>query len=94
MAYLLRDNYEFDSRREYQKSTTNKRCFLFLEIGDRAGKSEPINIIINFVINMGISLFLTLVSAKTITPLTNYICNKIKTSFLKVKSVKNKKIVV
>ena len=37
------------------------------------GMSEIINIAINFVVNMGVSLFITWVSAKTITPLTNYI---------------------
>lgn len=35
------------------------------------------NVAINFVINMGVSLFLTWLSAKTITPLTNYTCNKV-----------------
>ena len=44
-----------------------------------AGMSNPMNIIINFVINMGISLLLTLVSSKTITPLTNFICSKVST---------------
>ena len=44
-----------------------------------AGMSNPMNIAINFVINMGVSLFLTWVSSKTITPLTNYTCNKMST---------------
>ena len=42
------------------------------------GLSNPMNIAINFIINMGVSIFLTWVSAKTITPLTNYICNRVK----------------
>jgi peptidoglycan/LPS O-acetylase OafA/YrhL len=42
-----------------------------------ADMSEPINITINFVINVGVSLLLTLVSSKTITPFTNCICNKV-----------------
>ena len=42
-----------------------------------AGMSNPMNIAINFVINMGVSLFLTWVSSKTITPLTSYLCNKV-----------------
>lgn len=40
------------------------------------GMSNPMNIAINFVVNTGLSLFLTWVSAKTITPLTNYTCNR------------------
>lgn len=43
----------------------------------RTGMSDPINIAINFVVNMGASLFLTWVSSKTITPLTNYTCNQV-----------------
>ena len=39
------------------------------------GMSEPINIAINFVVNMSFTLFITWVSAKTITPLTNFVCN-------------------
>ena len=39
--------------------------------------SHPINIAINFAVNMVASVFLTWVSAKTITPLTNYTCNKV-----------------
>lgn len=42
-----------------------------------AGMSNPINIAINFLINMGLSVLLTWVSAKTITPLTNFTCNKV-----------------
>ena len=41
------------------------------------GMDNLMNIAINFAINMGISLFLTWVSSKTITPLTNFICNKL-----------------
>ena len=41
------------------------------------GMSEHINIAINFVINMAVSLFITWVSSKTITPLTDYICKRI-----------------
>jgi hypothetical protein len=44
-----------------------------------AGISNLINIIINCIINIGASLLLTWVSSKTITPLTNYIYNKIST---------------
>ena len=41
------------------------------------GMNAPTNIAINFIVNAGISLFLTWVSSKTITPLTNYTCNKV-----------------
>ena len=41
------------------------------------GMSNPMNIVINFAITMGSSIFLTWISAKTITPLTNYSCNKV-----------------
>ena len=41
------------------------------------GMSEPANIAINFIVNMGVSLFITWVSAKTITPLTNYVCYRV-----------------
>jgi peptidoglycan/LPS O-acetylase OafA/YrhL len=41
------------------------------------GMSNPMNIAINFLVNAGLSLFITWVSAKTITPLTNYTCNKV-----------------
>ena len=41
------------------------------------GMSEPMNIAINFVVNMGVSLFITWVSAKTITPLTNYLVKRV-----------------
>lgn len=51
---------------------------LFLYNGfSRAGMSNPINVALNFGVNMGVSLFLTWVSSKTITPLTNYTCNKV-----------------
>ena len=42
-----------------------------------AGMGEITNISINFVINMSVSLFVTWVSDKTITPLTNYLCNRV-----------------
>ena len=41
------------------------------------GISKPMNITINFVVNSGVSLFITWVSSKTITPFTNYICNRV-----------------
>ena len=41
-----------------------------------AGITPPTNIAMNFAINMSASLFLTWVSSKTITPLTNYTCKK------------------
>lgn len=41
------------------------------------GMNDTMNIAINFAINMVISIFLTWVSAKTITPLTNYTCNRV-----------------
>lgn len=41
------------------------------------GMKEPVNIAINFVVNMAVSVFLTWVSAKTITPLTNGVCHKV-----------------
>ena len=41
-----------------------------------AGMSNPMNIAINFGINAALSLFLTWVSSKTITPLTNYLCRQ------------------
>ena len=51
---------------------------LFLYNGfSRAGMSNPINVALNFGVNMGVSLFLTWVSSKTITPLTNYTCKKV-----------------
>ena len=40
------------------------------------GMSNPMNIVINFGINAALSLFLTWVSSKTITPLTNYLCRQ------------------
>ena len=42
-----------------------------------ASMNDTANIAINFAINMAVSIFLTWVSSKTITPLTNYTCNKI-----------------
>ena len=48
-----------------------------------AGIDNTANIVINFVINMGIGLFLTWVSSKTVTPLTNFICNKVKKYLIK-----------
>lgn len=41
------------------------------------GMSNPMNIAINLVVNAGLSVFLTWVSAKTITPLTNYTCSRV-----------------
>lgn len=43
----------------------------------RAGINDPMNFAINFAINMGISVFITWISSKTITPLTNYTCSKV-----------------
>lgn len=42
-----------------------------------AGMGNPMNIAINFAINISLSLLLTWASAKTITPLTNYTCKKV-----------------
>lgn len=42
-----------------------------------AGMGNTMNVAINFAINMVLSVILTWVSAKTITPLTNYTCNKV-----------------
>ena len=42
-----------------------------------AGVSNPINIAINFVVNIGAGFLLTRISSKTITPLTNYLCKKV-----------------
>ena len=42
------------------------------------GMNNSMNIAINFFVNAGLSLFFTWVSAKTITPLTNYLCNRIR----------------
>lgn len=42
-----------------------------------AGMDAPLNVAINFALNMGVSLFLTWISSKTITPLTNYTCSKV-----------------
>ena len=52
----------------------------------RTGMSDPINIAVNFVINMGASLLLTWVSSKTITPLTNYTCDQVRALLWKQKS--------
>lgn len=41
------------------------------------GMSETMNIAINFVVNIGVSLFITWVSAKTITPLTDCIVKRV-----------------
>ena len=41
------------------------------------GMNETMNIAINFIVNMSVSLFVTWLSAKTITPLTNYLCNRV-----------------
>jgi hypothetical protein len=41
------------------------------------GMNDPANIAINFAISMVVSVLATWVSSKTITPLTNYMCNKV-----------------
>ena len=41
------------------------------------GMSETMNIAINFVVNIVVTLLVTWVSSKTITPLTNYLCNRV-----------------
>lgn len=41
------------------------------------GMSNWLNILINFIINIGLTLVFTYVYSKTITPLTNYICKKV-----------------
>lgn len=43
----------------------------------RAGMRDAVNAAVNLAINLGVSLLLTWVSSKTITPLTNDICNKV-----------------
>ena len=43
----------------------------------RAGVGDPVNVAINFAVNAGASLLLTWISAKTITPLTNYTCKRV-----------------
>ena len=42
------------------------------------GMKDPMNIAINFAINMGVSVLVTWVSSKTITPLTNWLCNRVR----------------
>ena len=42
-----------------------------------AGMGNRMNIAINFAINVVLSLFLTWAFSRTITPLTNYTCNKV-----------------
>ena len=39
---------------------------------------DPANIAINFAVNMGASLLLTWLSSKTITPLTGYVCGRVR----------------
>ena len=41
------------------------------------GMNGPVNIAINFVVNAVLSVLLTWVSSKTITPLTNYTCSRV-----------------
>jgi peptidoglycan/LPS O-acetylase OafA/YrhL len=41
------------------------------------GITSPMNIAINFAVNAVLSLLVTWVSSKTVTPLTNYTCNKV-----------------
>lgn len=43
----------------------------------RLGIDYYINVLLNFVINAGFSILFTFIYSKTVTPLTNYICNKI-----------------
>jgi peptidoglycan/LPS O-acetylase OafA/YrhL len=50
--------------------------FLFNSLHS-VGVKDPLNIVINFAVNMAVSLFLTWVSAKTVTPLTNYLCKRV-----------------
>ena len=64
-----------DNLAEY-KYMQSLNVFLYNSLHS-AGVGKPINIAINFVINAALSLFLTWVSAKTITPLTNFTCNKV-----------------
>ena len=49
----------------------------------RAGMKDPMNIAINFAINMVVSVLVTWASSKIITPLTNYTCNKVSGLLLK-----------
>ena len=44
----------------------------------KTGMGNPMNIAINFAVNMGLSVFLAWLSARTITPLTNCVCNKLR----------------
>ena len=44
----------------------------------RVGMKDPMNIAINFAINMGVSVLVTWISSKTITPLTNWLCNRVR----------------
>ena len=41
------------------------------------GMNDALNIALNFVINALLSLGLTWLSAKTVTPLTNYLCGRV-----------------
>jgi peptidoglycan/LPS O-acetylase OafA/YrhL len=41
------------------------------------GITSPMNIAINFAVNAVLSLLVTWVSSKTVTPLTNYTCKKV-----------------
>lgn len=45
----------------------------------KLGMDNVWNIAINFAINMTVSLCLTWISSKTITPLTNYLCKRVST---------------
>ena len=44
----------------------------------KIGTDIILNVAINFVVNMGASLFLTWLSSKTITPLTNFTCSRVR----------------
>lgn len=49
----------------------------------RAGMKDPMNVAINFAINMVVSVLVTWASSQTITPLTNYMFNKVSGLLLK-----------
>lgn len=51
--------------------------FLFISFHNQ-GMSSELNILINFIINMSLTVLFTYIYSKTITPITNYICNKVK----------------
>lgn len=49
-----------------------------------------LNIFINLGVNVALSLFFTFIYSKTVTPLTNFICNKINNLLVNEKSLKVK----